>query len=106
MMDAEVEPLVLDVVRRYTQNESVAPEVCFDKDLHLSDAARQMLFASLARAFAARGTTLPSYKFSLSDFLTCPTPAAVRDAIRETVFRVTPPKAGEPAATKPAPAAD
>ena len=95
MTDPEVEPLVLDVVRRYTQNESVAPDTRFDKDLHLSDAARQMLFASLAQAFAARGANLPSYKFYLSDFLTCPTPAAVRDAIRAKVFKVSAPKRAE-----------
>ena len=103
MMPSEVEPLVLDVVRRYTQNESVAAETRFDKDLKLSDAARQMLFASMAQAFAARGANLPTYRFYLSDFLACPTPAAVRDAIREKVFKVATPKAAAgPVANEPA----
>jgi hypothetical protein len=103
MTDPEVEPLVLDVVRRYTQNDSVSADSDFRKDLRLSDTGREMLWASLAQAFAARGANLPSYRFYLSDFLTCPTPAAVRDAIRAKVFKVTPPKAADaPAATAPA----
>jgi hypothetical protein len=104
MTDPEVEPLVLDVVRRYTQNESAAADSDFKKDLRLSDAARQMLFASLAQAFAARGANLPSYRFYLTDFLTCPTPAAVRDAIRAKVFKVSAPKpAAAPVASEPVP---
>lgn len=103
MTDPEVELLVLDVVRRYTQNESVAPGTRLDKDLHLSDAARQMLFASLAQAFAARGENLPERRFYLSDFLACPTPAAVRDAIRAKAFKAVAPKAAAPAATASAP---
>ena len=101
MTDPEVEPLVLDIVRRYTQNESVSADSDFKKDLRLSDAGREMLWASLAQAFAAHGANLPSYRFYLSDFLTCPTPAAVRDAIRAKVFKVEIPKAAK-AATAPA----
>jgi hypothetical protein len=104
MTDSEVEPLVLDVVRRYTQNESASADSDFKKDLRLSDAGREMLWASLAQAFAAHGANLPSYRFYLSDFLACPTPAAVRDAIRAKVFKVAMPKSAEaPAATAPAP---
>jgi hypothetical protein len=98
MTESEVETVLLDVVRKYTQNDAVTADARFDKDLHLSDAARQMLFASLAQAFAARGANLPSYRFYMSDFLTCPTPAAVRDAIRAKVFRATVPKAAAAAA--------
>ena len=94
---------MLDVVRRHTQNDSVTRDARFDRDLRLSDASRQMLWASMAQAFAARGVSLPSYRFYLSDFLACPTPGAVGDAIRARVFRVTPPKAAEPAAAPPAP---
>ena len=104
MTESEVESLVLDVVRRHTQNDAVTPDAHFDRDLRLSEPGRQMLWASMAQAFAARGVSLPSQRFYLSDFLTCPTPAAVRDAIREKVFRVTPPKSAEPAAAPPAPA--
>ena len=102
MTDSEAEPLVLDVVRRHTQNDSLTRDARFDRDLRLSDASRQMLWASMAQAFAARGVSLPSYRFYLSDFLACPTPGAVGDAIRAKVFRVTPPKAAEPAAAPPA----
>jgi len=105
MTDSEVEPLVLDVVRRYTQNESAAADSDFKKDLRLSDAGREMLWASLAQAFAAHGANLPTYRFYLSDFLTCPTPAAVRDAIRAKVFKVAAPKASPaPVPVPPAPA--
>jgi hypothetical protein len=100
MTPSEVEQVVLDVVRRYTQNDTVAPDADFKTDLRLSDPARQMLFASLAQAFTARGANLPSYQFYLSDFLKCPTPAAVRDAIRAKVFKVV-----APAAPAPVPAA-
>ena len=103
MTDSEAESLVLDVVRRHTQNDSVTRDARFDRDLRLSDASRQMLWASMAQAFAARGVSLPSYRFYLSDFLACPTPGAVGDAIRARVFRVTPPKAAEPAAAPPTP---
>ena len=103
MTDSEAEPMVLDVVRRHTQNDSVTRDARFDRDLRLGDASRQMLWASMAQAFAARGVSLPSYRFYLSDFLACPTPGAVGDAIRARVFRVTPPKAAEPAAAPPAP---
>ena len=104
MTDSEAEPLVLDVVRRHTQNDSLTRDARFDRDLRLSDASRQMLWASMAQAFAARGVSLPSYRFYLSDFLACPTPGAVGDAIRARVFRVTPPKAAEPPAPTSTPA--
>jgi hypothetical protein len=86
MTESEVEQVVLDVVRRYTQNESATVNSRFAEDLHLSDVGRQMLFASVAQAFVARGLSLPSQKFYLADFLACPTPAHVRDAIRVKAF--------------------
>ena len=86
MTEAEVETLVLETVRRYTAKDAVAPGSDFEADLRLSAAARQMLFASLAQAFSARGLSLPSHGFLQRDFLACPTPAAVRDAIRAKVF--------------------
>ena len=105
MTDSEVEQVVLDVVRKYTSNESAGAGSRFEQDLRLSAAARGMLFASLAQAFAARGVSLPGHQFYLSNFLTCPTPAAVCDAIRAKVFGAATPKAAEgPApATPPAP---
>lgn len=86
MTDAEVESLVLETVRRYTTNEAAGIGSRFGADLRLSDAARQMLFASMAQAFAARGWSLPSHGFFQGDFLACATPAEVRDAIRQKVF--------------------
>ena len=82
MTEAEVERVVLDVVRQYTQNESAGASSRFEQDLRLGAVARQMLFASLASAFTARGVSLPSRGFMLSEFLACPTPAAVRDTVR------------------------
>jgi hypothetical protein len=96
MTDTEVEQVVLDVVRQYTQNESAAASSRFEEDLRLRERGREMLFASLASAFAARGVNLPSRGFMLSQFMSCPTPAAVRDGIREKVFGATP--AARPAA--------
>jgi hypothetical protein len=98
MTDSEVDQLVLDVVRKYTTNESAAAGSRFEQDLRLTEAARGMLFASLAQAFSARGVSLPGRLFYLSDFLTCPTPAAAADAIRAKVFGVGSPKAEAPAA--------
>ena len=86
MTESEVEQVVLDIVRRYTQNESATVQSRFAQDLHLSDVGRQMLFGSLAQAFLARGVSLPSQRFYLSDFLACSTPAAARDAIRVKAF--------------------
>ena len=86
MTDAEVEALVLDAIRRYTANDAAGIDSRFEADLRLSDAARQMLFASMAQAFAAKGTSLPSHGFLQRDFLACGTPAEVRDSIREKVF--------------------
>lgn len=99
MTEAEVETLVLDAVRRYT-GKDVAADARFDADLRLSAAAKGNLFASLAQAFAARGLSLPSHGFLQHDFLACPSPAAVRDAIREKAFGV------KPSAAKPAEAAE
>ena len=87
MTEAEVEAIVLETVRRYTLNDAAAAGSRFGPDLGLSDAGRQMLFASLAQAFAARGASLPSQRFYLADFLACPTPAAVVAAIRTRVFK-------------------
>ena len=104
MTDSEVEQVLLDVVRKYTSNESAGAGSRFEQDLRLGGAARGMLFASLAQAFAARSVSLPGHQFYLSNFLTCPTPAAARDAIRAKVFGAATPKAAEgPAATPPAP---
>ena len=95
MTEAEVEQVVLAVVRAYTQNEAAGPGSRFEGDLHLNEVSRQMLFASLAAAFSARGVSLPTHGYFLSNFLTCPTPASVRDAIRVKVF-------GAPEPSKPA----
>ena len=107
MTDADVEALVLDAVRRYTGNPAAEADSAFDRDLRLSDAGRQNLFASLAQAFAAKGLPLPSHGFYLSDFLACPTPAAVRDAIRAKAFGKAAPATArpEPARAQPQPAA-
>jgi hypothetical protein len=86
MTEAEVEKVVLDSVRKYTRDETAALEARFAEDLRMSDVARQMLFASLAQAFNARGVSLPSYGFWQKDFLACPTPAAAEAAIRAKVF--------------------
>ena len=86
MTEAEVGQVVLETVRKYTMNDGAAPETRFEQDLRLGDAARQMLFASLAQAFSARGVSLPSHQFYLSDFVACPTPAAAAEAIRGRVF--------------------
>jgi hypothetical protein len=95
MTESEVEALVLETVRRYTANDAVVASSRFEADLRLSEAARQMLFASLAQAFAARGWSLPSHGFLQGDFLACTTPGEARDAIRRKVF-------GAPISTKPA----
>jgi hypothetical protein len=86
MTDAEVEALVLEAVRRYSASDAAGIDSRFDADLRLGDAARQMLFASMAQAFAAKGMSLPSHGFLQRDFLACATPAEVRDSIRERVF--------------------
>ena len=101
MTETEVEQLVLDSVRRYTAKDSVGLGSRFEADLRLSEAARGMLFASLAQAFSARGVSLPSHGFLQRDFLACPTPADVRDAIRQKVFGAAAP--AKPAAAKTAP---
>jgi hypothetical protein len=103
MTEAEVDGLVLDTVRRYTGNQTAGADARFDKDLRLSDVGRQNLFASLAQAFAAKGLPLPSHGFYQSDFLACPTPAAVGDAIRAKAFgRAAPVKRQAEAAPAPA----
>jgi hypothetical protein len=102
MTEAEVEQVVLAAVRAYTLNEAAGPDSRFEADLHLNKVSRQMLFASLAAAFSARGVSLPSRGYFLSDFLTCPTPASVRDAIRVKVFRA--PEPSKPAKPDAAPA--
>ena len=83
MTEPEVEKVVLDTVRRYTLNDSAGVDSRFEQDLRMSEVGRQMLFASMAQAFSARGTSLASNGFFLRDFLACPTPAAVRDVIRQ-----------------------
>lgn len=100
MTEAEVEDVVVETVRRYTLNDGVTAASRFEADLRLSEAGRQMLFASLAQAFAARGVGLPSQGFYLTDFLACPTPAAAGAAIRAKVFGTTP----TPASGRDAPA--
>ena len=100
MTEAEVEQVVVEVVRQYTQNAAAGASSRFEEDLRLAEVARQMLFASVASAFAARGVSLPSRGFMLSQFLACPTPGAVRDAIRERVFAAAAP--AKPAPPRPA----
>jgi hypothetical protein len=104
MTEAEVEQVVLDVVRRYTQNDSVAASSRFESDLRQGELSRQRLFALLAESFTARGVSLPAHGFMLSDFLNCPTPAAVRDTIRSRVFGAPAPAATKAAARSEAPA--
>jgi hypothetical protein len=86
MTEAEVEPLVLDAVRRYSGNDAVTAQSRFQQDLRMSDAGRQMLFASLAQTFTARGVSLASNGFLMRDFLACATPADVREAVVAKVF--------------------
>jgi hypothetical protein len=86
MTESEVEQVVLNSVRKYTLNQSVTMESQFDADLKLTTPARQMLFAFVAEAFNARGVSLPSHGFYLSDFLACATPGAVRDVIVGKMF--------------------
>ena len=100
MTEPEVEKVVLETVRRYTLNESAGVDARFAQDLGMSEVGRQNLFASMAQAFSARGASLPSNGFLLRDFLACPTPAAVRDAIREKLFGT-----GAPAAAPARPVA-
>lgn len=94
MTEAEVEQVVLDTVRRFTLNEAATSASQFERDLRLSDTGRQMLFASLVQAFAARGVGMPSQGFYLAEFLACPTAAAVGLAIRARVFGTPPAPAG------------
>jgi hypothetical protein len=107
MTQADVEPVVLDAVRRYTADESAGPRSRFQQDLRLSDAGRQMLFASLAQTFLARGVSLASHGFLLRDFLACATPADVREAVVARVFgkAVLPPRAKSAVPPAIAPAA-
>jgi len=58
MTDSEVEPLVLDVVRRYTQNESAAADSDFKKDLRLSDAGPTATGRSASAAALKEGIQL------------------------------------------------
>ena len=86
MTEGEVEPVLLDAVRRHTGNDAVTAQSRFQQDLRLSDAGRQMLFASLAQTFTARGVSLASHGFLMRDFLACATPAEAREAIVGKVF--------------------
>ena len=52
MTEAEVEKVVLDVVRQYTQNDSAAASSRFESDLHQGELARQRLFALLNERFS------------------------------------------------------
>ena len=89
MTEGEVERAVLETVRRFTLNESAGARSRFEQDLRLGATSRQMLFASVAEAFAARGVSLPGHQFLLADFLACDTPAAVSEAIRGKVYGIT-----------------
>jgi len=86
MTESEVEQVVLNSVRKYTLNQSVTMESQFDADMNLTAPAKQMLFAFVAEAFNARGVSLPSHGFYLSDFVACATPGAVRDAVIGKMF--------------------
>ena len=101
MTETEVDQVVLDIVRKFTSKE-VTPRSRFDTDLRVNEVGRQMLFASVAEAFKARGVSLPSHGFYQSNFLACPTPGDVCAAIRAKAFA--PP--GTKPKTAPAPAPD
>ena len=105
MTEAEVERAVLEAVRRFTLNESAAVRSRFEQDLRLGAASRQMLFASIAEAFAARGVSLPGHQFLLTDFLACDTPAAAAEAIRGKVYGAAKPAPSAPAGPPPGPPA-
>jgi hypothetical protein len=85
MADFDLDALVLDTVRRQTDNASAAAGSRFAEDLGLSENGRKTLFAFLVETFTARGVNLPSRGFFQTDFLACPTPAAVQAAIREAL---------------------
>jgi hypothetical protein len=85
MADFDLDALVLDTVRRQTDNASAAAGSRFVEDLGLSENGRKTLFAFLVETFTARGVNLPSRGFFQTDFLACPTPAAVQAAIREVL---------------------
>jgi hypothetical protein len=85
MADFDLDALVLDTVRRQTDNASAAAGSRFVEDLGLSENGRKTLFAFLVETFTARGVNLPSRGFFQTDFLACPTPAAVQAAIREAL---------------------
>jgi hypothetical protein len=107
MTQEEVETLVLETVRRYSPNGKASEDTRIEKDLRLTELARQRLFASLVEAFNARGTNLPSRGYYLSNFNACPTVADVQSAINAALFTKSAPKgkgAHAAHAPKPAPA--
>jgi hypothetical protein len=85
MAEVDLEPVVLDVIRKQTGQPSAGPRSRFAEDLGLSANGRNALFAFLVEAFSARGLNLPSRGFYLTDFLECATPADVLGAIRATL---------------------
>ena len=108
MTQEEVETVVLETVRRYSPNGKASEETRIEKDLRLTELARQRLFASLVEAFNARGTNLPSRGYFLSNFNACPTVADVQSAICAALFAKSAPKGkgghGAHAAHAPKPA--